>query len=167
MVFDFLPSGRRRKREYIPRAIVQKVLERQNFRCAMCGKPLRGLHFHIDHKVPLAMGGSNSIRNLQALCPDCHAKKTREDRMKIARAKKKKKNDLLGIDSGDDIFGFGFSNDTPGFDPQELLFGKERKKSGRRGKKRGRKSEGFDPLDLLFGSGRKKRKRKNDDDILF
>jgi hypothetical protein len=30
------------------------------------------------------MGGSNKLRNWQALCPNCHALKTREDRKRIS-----------------------------------------------------------------------------------
>ncbi len=89
-------SGHGRKREYISKADIDKILERQHWKCAMCGKPLKPGRFHIDHKVPLALGGSNSIRNLQALCPDCHHIKTKQDRKKIAQAKKKKKEESFG-----------------------------------------------------------------------
>lgn len=30
----------------------------------------------IDHRVPLSLGGSNDLNNLQLLCGDCHRAKT-------------------------------------------------------------------------------------------
>jgi len=41
--------------------------------CAMCGSELTA---HVDHKIPLSQGGSNSDENLQGLCPECHSAKT-------------------------------------------------------------------------------------------
>jgi hypothetical protein len=35
--------------------------------------------FDIDHVVPLVLGGVDTISNLQALCPGCHAQKTSND----------------------------------------------------------------------------------------
>ena len=32
--------------------------------------------FELDHKVPLARGGSNAVANLQVLCLPCHDGKT-------------------------------------------------------------------------------------------
>jgi 5-methylcytosine-specific restriction endonuclease McrA len=32
--------------------------------------------YEIDHKIPLVQGGSNEESNLQALCPNCHRRKT-------------------------------------------------------------------------------------------
>ncbi len=29
-------------------------------------------HAHIDHRVPLSEGGSNSVENLRTLCRRCH-----------------------------------------------------------------------------------------------
>ena len=42
-----------------------------------------------DHKNPLAIGGSDTTRNIWALCPNCHAEKTQQDRLKISRSKRK------------------------------------------------------------------------------
>lgn len=34
-----------------------------------------------DHKTPLADGGGNGEENVQALCPPCHAEKSRSERL--------------------------------------------------------------------------------------
>jgi 5-methylcytosine-specific restriction endonuclease McrA len=49
-------------------------LERaQNDRCAVCGRFLDSQsHPHVDHRVPVALGGSNASANLQLLCGDCN-----------------------------------------------------------------------------------------------
>ena len=78
-----------KKRSHISKADVRKLWEKQKGRCARCKKKLNVHAYHIDHKVPKALGGSDSIRNLQLLCPECHMLKTQEDRKKISKAKKK------------------------------------------------------------------------------
>jgi len=35
--------------------------------------------FQLDHKTPIAEGGLNQVANLQILCHDCHANKTKID----------------------------------------------------------------------------------------
>ena len=40
--------------------------------CVVCGNPAD----HTDHILPLSKGGSNELKNLQALCHRCHSKKT-------------------------------------------------------------------------------------------
>ena len=52
------------------------VANRQHNRCAACRQFLETTR-QIDHIDPLWHGGSNNISNLQALCPNCHARKTR------------------------------------------------------------------------------------------
>lgn len=45
----------------------------QEGRCALCGKVLdRSAQPHVDHKVPLALGGRNDPANLQLLCQRCN-----------------------------------------------------------------------------------------------
>lgn len=44
--------------------------------------------FDIDHRVPLHKGGTNDLNNLQALCPLCHAVKTRSEASERAQSAK-------------------------------------------------------------------------------
>lgn len=56
----------------------REIAYSQSWCCASCGILLQP-DFQIDHKVPVAMGGHNGSRNLQALCLDCHKLKTQQD----------------------------------------------------------------------------------------
>jgi hypothetical protein len=55
-----------------------EVLEaRQNFRCAVCGSILdRAARPHVDHMVPVSLGGSSEPDNLQLLCLRCNLGKS-------------------------------------------------------------------------------------------
>lgn len=50
------------------------VLTRDNFCCVLCGRSTKvhGVALEVDHKVPVAQGGSNEMDNLQTLCKDCN-----------------------------------------------------------------------------------------------
>jgi 5-methylcytosine-specific restriction endonuclease McrA len=54
--------------------IVQSLLNLQQGLCACCGAALNGV-FHLDHKVPLSRGGSNTDDNVQLLHPTCNLRK--------------------------------------------------------------------------------------------
>ena len=51
------------------------VAAQQNWSCAGCGCQLPAW-YEVDHKQRLEYGGTNEIDNLEALCRDCHGKKT-------------------------------------------------------------------------------------------
>ena len=88
---------KKRKRRRVSKADIRKLWEKQKGRCAMCGRRLKPYAYHVDHKKPIALGGSNSIRNLQLLCPECHMIKTQEDRKKISRRRQKKSKSIFDI----------------------------------------------------------------------
>ena len=75
----------------------EEILLRQKGKCAgkTCSKehgkkmPVN-IRSHFDHIKPLALGGKDIVSNIQALCANCHQKKTRKDRKKIAIAKKRR-----------------------------------------------------------------------------
>ena len=54
------------------------LLTEQESKCNDCAAKLTA-HFHVDHIQRRADGGSDARENLQALCLDCHDKKTREE----------------------------------------------------------------------------------------
>jgi len=77
------------RREYIEKSTRYRILKRQNFKCAICGKKLKyniNSSFgeevaHIDHIHPISKSDSfpgnyvGRLDNLQALCPGCNISK--------------------------------------------------------------------------------------------
>nr|URJ56600.3 HNH endonuclease signature motif containing protein [Paenibacillus polymyxa] len=65
---------------YIPSWLKQAVFYRDKGKCQECGKDVSGLldpanNYHIDHIVPLDMGGTNDPTNFQLLCSTCNLSK--------------------------------------------------------------------------------------------
>ena len=58
-----------------------EVAYKSLYKCNMCGVLLPPT-FEVDHIVELHEGGEDAYGNLQALCPNCHAEKTRANVLK-------------------------------------------------------------------------------------
>ena len=69
-----LNSGNTNKRS-VSESKKKYVASNQNWKCGKCQKILDA-SFEIDHKIELQHGGTNHVNNLEALCRDCHGKKT-------------------------------------------------------------------------------------------
>jgi len=54
---------------------IKRILKLQKATCAACYKKFSDNEYHVDHIVPLALGGSNWASNLQLLCPPCNMSK--------------------------------------------------------------------------------------------
>lgn len=64
---------------------VALLLRLQRHKCAFCKKNV--VHsYHVDHIMPLALGGSNDRKNLQILCPTCNMKKSKKDPIMHAKS---------------------------------------------------------------------------------
>ena len=50
----------------------QKVFDRDNWQCTICGSTE---YLQVDHKFPFARGGTTQFDNLQTLCRNCNSKK--------------------------------------------------------------------------------------------
>jgi len=70
-----LRSGERlppRTRQAIKQRYV--ILERDGYRCRVCGSPSgAGRTLQVHHRMPVHRGGTNDDENLQTLCQVCHA----------------------------------------------------------------------------------------------
>lgn len=58
----------------LSRGLVERLFNLQRGLCACCKQPLGG-DYHLDHRMPLALGGSNSDENMQLLRKRCNLQK--------------------------------------------------------------------------------------------
>lgn len=63
---------------------IDRLRDLQSDRCAYCRKALRG-KFHVDHILPLSMGGTNDPKNLQLTCGSCNTSKGSRHPLEHAR----------------------------------------------------------------------------------
>lgn len=66
--------ARKKGRGVITPGLAEKLMALQKGRCACCGLKL-GKDYHMDHIMPLALGGSNSDENMQLLRSKCNMQK--------------------------------------------------------------------------------------------
>jgi 5-methylcytosine-specific restriction endonuclease McrA len=65
---------------------IEDLRIRQKHKCASCGTSTKK-SYDVDHIIPISKGGSNSISNLQILCPTCNRQKNNLDPIVFARRK--------------------------------------------------------------------------------
>jgi len=70
-----LDSGKKSSKRCVSETKKKFVAAQQGWTCGGCNKQLPAW-FEVDHKVRLEHGGSNHVDNLEALCRDCHGRKT-------------------------------------------------------------------------------------------
>lgn len=51
------------------------LCRKYDFRCLRCGKRAPDIRLTVDHVIPLELGGTNDIDNLQPLCFECNSGK--------------------------------------------------------------------------------------------
>lgn len=77
----------------IPARVQDRVSQKSNDCCVTCTRPVTGkLRAEIDHVIPLIIGGQHRETNLQLLCHECHAGKTKLDvklKAKVARVRQR------------------------------------------------------------------------------
>ncbi len=75
----FAQTGRTRRARrngsggVITKKEVLALLEKQRGKCVSCRNALK--EYHLDHVMPLSLGGQHVIENAQILCPTCNLKK--------------------------------------------------------------------------------------------
>jgi hypothetical protein len=75
-----LSSGKNTTKRSVSETKKKYVASLQNWKCAKCLKQLNAW-FEVDHKIRLEYGGGNDVQNLEALCRECHGKKTAMENM--------------------------------------------------------------------------------------
>ena len=68
-------SGGKSTKRSVSETKKKYVASQQNWKCKHCHNQLSAW-FEVDHKTRLEHGGSNEVNNLEALCRECHGKKT-------------------------------------------------------------------------------------------
>ena len=63
----------------VSKNIVKSLLSLQKNLCVNCNSDLTQHGYHIDHVMPLSLGGLHDDSNLQLLCPTCNMKKSNKD----------------------------------------------------------------------------------------
>lgn len=49
------------------------VFDRDDYKCQICGRTIDdGIELQVDHKIPVAHGGTNDLDNLHTLCSECN-----------------------------------------------------------------------------------------------
>ena len=66
------------KKRTVNSSVKKFIASNQKWKCKNCNNILDHT-YEIDHIEPLFKGGSNTNENLQALCRNCHGKKTFND----------------------------------------------------------------------------------------
>lgn len=59
----------------LSKGISVQLMSLQKSKCACCKVDLRKSGHHLDHIIPLVLGGSNRDSNIQLLCPKCNLSK--------------------------------------------------------------------------------------------
>ena len=74
-----------------------KVLQRDNFRCVLCGASASdGVVLHVDHIYPVSKGGKTELSNLRTLCETCNlGKGDKIEGASVYKKTYKNMNDLI------------------------------------------------------------------------
>ncbi len=85
---EYEQNRRARKRSMqgeVSPGIIDQLLARQNGRCVFCSADLTVVPSHLDHIMPLALGGEHSDNNVQLLCARCNTRKGKKHPIEFAR----------------------------------------------------------------------------------
>jgi 5-methylcytosine-specific restriction endonuclease McrA len=70
-------AARRARKAGVPSEPISraKVYARDKGVCGICGRKVLSMKWHMDHKHPLARGGSHTYANVQVAHPSCNLRK--------------------------------------------------------------------------------------------
>ena len=81
---NFIPNPQRgtRHKRNVSESKKKYIASSQKWKCTHCQQLLDNT-YEVDHIIPLYKGGTNDLTNLEALCRNCHGKKTFKDKLGI------------------------------------------------------------------------------------
>lgn len=85
ITISHLHNRRAKIKNIVPHSEISNIIRRSK-KCYWCGVPLKNKKVHIDHYVPLAKGGLNSIENLVVSCAKCNLTKNAKDPIAFANS---------------------------------------------------------------------------------
>jgi hypothetical protein len=61
-------------RPHLPNAVRQRIFVEAHFRCGYCHaqQDVIGMQLHIEHIIPISVGGSSELENLWLACSECN-----------------------------------------------------------------------------------------------
>ncbi|WP_313546448.1 HNH endonuclease signature motif containing protein [Corynebacterium sp.] len=82
-------SNRRTRKRGVPKWLRQTIMRRAGGQCEKRGPNCAGKATQVDHIIPVAEGGEDTVANCEATCDPCHDPKTQEEaargRARVAR----------------------------------------------------------------------------------
>lgn len=75
---EFAQRRRGRKLGRLEYGSIPRIGGLQKWKCAICRTGIKG-GYHVDHIMPLALGGEHKARNVQLLCGSCNVRKNAKD----------------------------------------------------------------------------------------
>lgn len=88
-IFNSKGPSRDKRRSFTPTQ-KKEIFDRQNGKCAKCGKTLKLSSTQYDHVKAWSDNGKTNVKNGKALCSNCHDEKTHKDRLNKLEKKPKK-----------------------------------------------------------------------------
>ena len=80
------PTNGKTCRRHLPKQHRRNIIESQQNKCNTCSSELSD-YYEIDHIIAMQFGGTDELNNLQALCCECHARKSRTENKKRQQIK--------------------------------------------------------------------------------
>ena len=77
---NFINKPNRKVKRNVSESKKKFIASNQKWRCSHCQNLLDNT-YEVDHIVALYRGGTNDLNNLEALCRNCHGKKTFREKM--------------------------------------------------------------------------------------
>ena len=82
-------------RKAIPGELKKQLCDKQDNKCAICGRSLESVNSHVDHIIPWDYVGDELKNNYQVLCSDCNLHKSNHVAITVSNIILNKQGGLL------------------------------------------------------------------------